>query len=62
MNALSTDPSNPGAPEPTESGDQLGTAERGPGTSQDAAGPPPTDDPIAHEAAQVAPDPVEPPD
>ena len=62
MNAPSKDPSNPGAPEPAENDDQRGAAQRPAGTSQDAAGPPPTDDPVAHQVAQGAPDPVEPPD
>ena len=62
MNASSTDPSNPGSTAPAESKDQQDAAERSPGTSQDAAGPPPTDDPDAHQAVQDAPDPVEAPD
>jgi hypothetical protein len=61
MNAPSTDPSNPGDQGPAENGDQS-DAGGSHDTSQDAPGPPPTDDPVAHQAAQAAPDPVEPPD
>jgi len=61
MNASSTASSNPGKSAPTENTDQE-TAQRPPGTSQDAAGPPPTDDPDAHQAVQDAPDPEEAPD
>ena len=61
MKASSTDPSNPGTAAPAENDDQ-DEASRPPGTSQDAAGPPPTDDPVAHQVVQDAPDPVEAPD
>ena len=62
MNASSTNPSNSGAPAPTENSEQSDAEQSPPGASQDAPGPPPTDDPDAHEAVQDAPDPVEAPD
>ena len=62
MTPPSTDPSESGAPASAEDSDQSAAATRPPGTSQDAPGPPPTDDPAAHEAVQDAPDPVEAPD
>jgi hypothetical protein len=61
MNASSTDPSDTGTSAAAENGEQ-DAAQRPPGTSQDASGPPPTDDPDAHQVVQDAPDPVEAPD
>jgi len=60
MNSSTTDPTNSG-PSSTENSEQSDAEQRPPGKSQDAPGPPPTDDADAHEAVEDSPDPVEAP-